>query len=440
MAFPPRRRRTPEQGRKYLQMKTLGKSALILLISLILGFLLLFAVYHIPARFTVDECVESAPYFTESGEYPTETYSQRLLDNYADCVMLLEASYLGEESALEQVVNSYHNTIQDSNPYYSFRRMYSGSKKEILSTSYARYWHGYLTVLRPLFTKLNYQQIIQINLWGQYILLLLVLFMVCRKAPSCLFPLIITVLFLAPSAIGRCLEYSPAYIITLLFLLLFLWNPGGRINEKNVWVLFLSAGILCGYFDLLTAPSLTLTIPLCFVCVQRAGSGSWKQNAGLFLRCCFVWLFGYAGMWAGKWILTALFEGSDFLHAIWERIWMYTGPTLEGKYIAPLTALGKNLTELFKIIDLDIFAVVFAGILIIAVVHDRRRISKRSSSDALLVFLPALIPVVWVLLLKNHSHRHYWFVYRSLVPLIFCPLCALNTLRNPETAAARSLI
>ena len=399
------------------------------LLSALIGLLLLLAVYGIPARLMQDECYESFPVLLEENTYPLDTYSGRTLDNFTDSTMFLEAAYTGEESVLEQAVNVYSARLEtSSNPYTSFVSIYSENGESTAPYEYARYWHGYLVFLRPLFAKLNYPELRQLNLIVQYTLLLVLLCLIQKRQPSFLLPFLLTVLFLAPTAIGRVLEYSSVYYILLLFLLLLLWNPKGRITEENVWLLFLFAGIATAYFDYLTAPTLTLTIPLCLLYVRRAGRGTWKQNAALFLRCCFVWGFGYAGMWGAKWILALLFQGRDFLSSLGKRMWLYTGPSIRGHIVTPLRALQINLQELFKDRDLVVLCAGLACLLLAAAVCRRRHIDRKCLADALWVLLPVLIPLVWTIVLKNHVKRHYWFTYRTLTPLILCPLCALSVL------------
>ncbi len=399
------------------------------LLSILVGFLLLLAVFHIPVRFMQEECRESVRIFQEEDRYPNDPYSGRRLDNYTDCTMLLEAAYTGEESVLEQAVNVYSARLEtSSNPYTSFVSIYSENGESTAPYEYARYWHGYLVFLRPLLAKLNYPELRQLNLIVQYTLLLVLLCLIQKRQPSFLLPFLLTVLFLAPTAIGRVLEYSSVYYLVLLALLLLLWNPKGRITEENVWLLFLFAGIATAYFDYLTAPTLTLTIPLCLLYVRRAGRGTWKQNAALFLRCCFVWGFGYAGMWGAKWILALLFQGRDFLSSLGKQMWLYTGPSIGGHIVTPLRALQINLQELFKDRDLVVLYAGLACLLLAAAVCRRRHIDRKRLVDALWVLLPVLIPFVWTFVLKNHSARHYWFTYRALTPLILCPLCALSVL------------
>ena len=135
------------------------------LLSVLIGLLLLLAVYCIPARLVQDECYESLPVLLEEDTYPLDPYSGRKLDNYTDSTILLEVAYPGEESVLDQAVNVYTERLElSSSPFKSFMSIYSETGESTAPYEYARYWHGYLVFLRPLFAKLNYPQIRQFNL------------------------------------------------------------------------------------------------------------------------------------------------------------------------------------------------------------------------------------------------------------------------------------
>ena len=116
-------------------------------------------------------------------------------------------------------------------------------------------------------------------------------------------------------------------------------------------------------------------------------------------------------------------------------MWLYTGPSIGGHIVTQADALRRNFGILFKDPDLIILSLILAAVLLVLVLRDRSRINSRSLADALLVLFITLIPLVWTAVLRNHSYRHYWFAYRTLTPLILCPLCALTVLRGAPPIA-----
>ncbi len=419
-------------------MKVIRYSALALFLSIFFGFFGLVFSYLIPARTMLDECAESVPVFSEETTYPRETYSERQLDNWTDCIMLQEAAYPGEEDVFDKAVNARYERVRGLNPCESFVEIHSGSPEEVYAFEYARYWHGYLLFLRPLLAKLNYAQIRTVNQCIQFALLLAVLYLLAGRCRRCLAPFLVMVLFLAPTAIGNSLQFSGVYYIALLASLYLLADPRGGLDRGNVWRLFLLSGIATAYFDYLTAPTLSLTIPLCLLCARLSGTGTWKENLRLLLRCALLWLVGYAGMWAGKWLISLIFDGRAFLDGLLYQIRLRSSSTdFTKEKISRLSVLGENWRQLFIDGYLVYLTAACAVLAVILTLRRRRELSGRSAADALLFLIPFLIPSLWILFLSNHASVHYWFTYRTLAPCVFSLLCALSPADPPSDIQQR---
>jgi hypothetical protein len=87
-------------------------------------------------------------------------------------------------------------------------------------------------------------------------------------------------------------------------------------------------------------------------------------------------------------------------------------------------------------------AIVVALIVVFAAVWRRRgRWAPQSERwvDRLIIASPAVIPLVWYELLKNHSQVHVWFTYRS-IPLVIGIVAAAAVIgwRPIGDAASRS--
>ena len=415
-------------------MTRTGKCFLIIIFSIIVGFLLLFAAYHIPAHYMQDECFESVNHFSKEGTYPKEKFSGRQLDYFTDCIMLLESAFPDDKSIVDQTINSYYNSVSGINPCLSFIQIYSHKNAEIETVSYSRYWHGYQAILRLLYAKFNYLQIIKINLCFQYVLLLIVLYKLYKTLPYCLFPFLVMTLFLAPTAIGRSLQFSSVYYVALSASLFLLLNSPRGSASKKTWIVFLISGIVTSYLDLLTAPTLSLTIPLCILCAQICDNNNRKNSMLILAQCTLMWFIGYAGMWAGKWLLCILFNGPSYLFSIVDRVLLHTSSSEIGRAdISKLDALVINVKELFTTRDVSFLCSALTAILLIDVLSKHKTISRSCFRNALLFLLPAAIPLVWILILKNHSYVHFWFTYRSLAPILLCILCALGKMcQNPN--------
>ena len=135
----------------------------ILLAGIAVGFALLTAVFLLPVDAMEEHVLASIPAL--SGEWGTgeESYEQVLkgytstqLDNSTDAYMLLSAIHRSDKSAVDQAVNVYTWQDPDSFGQYGTLLRYGKSGSEgMQEKATARYWLGYLVVLKPLLLFLN---------------------------------------------------------------------------------------------------------------------------------------------------------------------------------------------------------------------------------------------------------------------------------------------
>ena len=166
--------------------------------------------------------------------------------------------------------------------------------------SYGRYWHGNLLFMKTMLLFFDLAVIRNINTVFMFVLI-------------------------APTAAGQCFEYSFAVHIMLLASIFYLWNPGDFFSGERLYYLFLISGILLAYFDFMTAPTITLTFPLALVCLNE--KRTWKS----LIFCGVFWGIGYAGMWAGKWLIALISMKSEFFDDLTMHLHLWTAAELPEK-------------------------------------------------------------------------------------------------------------
>jgi len=359
--------------------------------------------------------------------YPQETYSQRMLDNDTDSLMLLEAADAGEEGLLDRAIHVYYTAERGRVPNATLVDQLPPGTVETYRHSYARYWHGFMVFLRPAFALLGYNGIRTLNLVLQHALLMAVLLLLQRRCPACLFPFLLTVLFLAPTAIGKSLQFSSVYYLILISCLLLLWNPKGLLRGDRAGWLFLFSGIAVAYLDLLTWPTAALTLPLVLLCAREYREGrSVRESLRRLGLCALLWFIGYAGMWAGKWLLALVSDGAGFFTNLLEIMGRRSSATNGFQTrVSRGRCLWVNLRTLFEnrhLLLLTAFYVLGQGYVLL-----KGKAAGRVQLRQLSVFLlPPLIAAGWILLLSNHATVHSWFTYRTLAPGLFSLLTALS--------------
>lgn len=396
--------------------------------GILLGFLLLLLSFLFPGALCARQEKAAAAILKEEGTYPLEIYSQRQMDNYTDSLMLLEAADEGTESLLDKAVNIYHTAEKGRSPAATLADQLEPGTVKTYRNAYSRYWHGFLIFLKPAYALLGFNGIRTLNLAIQHGLLTALLLLLYRRRTACLLPFLLTVLFLAPTAIGKSLQFSSVYYIILIESILLLWNPKQLLSGDRVGYLFLFSGMLTAYLDLLTYPTAALTVPLVLLCVRELREETGRREAlRRMLLCVLLWFVGYAGMWAGKWLIAAAYNGGDFVTGLLNTMKKRTSETNAYRdHVSRGRALWVNIKMMFENRHLLLLTAFYAIAQSALCLRSRGGTGKGYGAGLLLFLIPAAVPVGWNLLLSNHGTIHCWFTYRALAPALFSLLTALS--------------
>ena len=141
----------------------------------IVGLVLLLLVFLIPIDSIDRNVAASAELLQKEGTYPVlSDLFRSKLDNYTDALMLMEAADDSSTSILDRTLNIYNHRVGDYSPSESIVAHYLEGEEYTETSSYARYWHGYLVVLKPLLTVINYGGIRILNAIAQILVLIVV--------------------------------------------------------------------------------------------------------------------------------------------------------------------------------------------------------------------------------------------------------------------------
>jgi len=396
-------------------LKSAGIGVLSIAIAVLCGLLLLIAVYKLPLGNIVSNVETSAATMNKEGTYPSiYSWCTSQLDNSTDALMLTEASDTTNESPLNKALMVYRGAIKENTPQEVLVRHFINGEGFTDTSSYARYWHGYLIFLKPALEIMDYNTIRIINGSIQIALLLIICWLMSKKnLKQFVIPYIICYLMLMPIALAMSLQFSSCYYILSVGILLLLLLPDNKRNRHS-WLVFLNIGILTAFFDFLTYPIATFGIPaVIFVTL------SMKDETELKLRCMIEngisWCVGFGGMWISKWILTAIFTDYDIfgnaLGAFSSRV-STTAPDGETKY-SVIGCIFENYRSLFTT-PVSILIVVIVGLMIIY-------ICKNGGFDSAVIrtmnpyVILSLAPMVWFCFATNHSMVHCWFTNKSCI-------------------------
>lgn len=329
------------------------------------------------------------------------------------------------------------DNISDRVIYTSLLRDGRSVVDAAMHTEYARYWHGYAVLLRPLLAVLGISGMRYLNM-----MLLMGLLLGCyarmrsllgrRTALTFAAGLLMGFLLIAPF----CQHYMAVTSLALLGCYVQLrWPKAVRARLPEF---FLILGSLVCFSDLLTFPVLALGYPL--LCCQLLGVREdvsarrlWVQTIGLSA----AWMVGYALTWVGKGLVGTLLTGQNVLGDIFgQAMWRMTGVPEDGKWypMTPAGAVQINMETFFTRSNVLLLALLLAWLGVRAL---RMRTGAKGWLRALPVAAVALYPFVWYLAVQNHSNIHYWMTYKLLSVTAFS-LCAYLLAVAPEKESIKS--
>ena len=416
--------------KEYLKIKAIH-FIIILLTSIIVGYLLHVLSYAIPQSRLILGCANSVCTFEKEGAYPivVDGYINTQLDNYTDGAMLNAALCDNGNSPFIAAIKNCQYKYDGKNPMESFMS-YIWMEEGSFIIEYPRYWHGFLIILKPLLLYFSYSDIRMLNGLFQTILTAILLWTLVKKQLSrYILPTLLTIFYLVPSVLAMSLQYSSVYYIALLstIALLFFEN---KLNEKNlIPELFLITGILTSYFDLLTYPLITLGFPLVFSIILKIQKKCpLKEILLSVIGYSFCWGVGYVGMWSGKWLLSILFLGISSFAAVTASLQerSLTGAVTEGTSV--IETIVSNI-EMFKKPIYTILPVIMLLYTAITTILKKKEIHLKNCIPFLLIMI---MPFAWYIVTANHAAVHTWFTHKTLCIAALGYFCMLTSVTQEE--------
>lgn len=405
--------------------KKIGKGIMILAAGILLGTLLLTLAYMIPVN--PENKAASYQIIEEEGWYPRvsvvspgqyfESFYPDVLDNFTDKIMLSTAMDTAEGNPLVRAMESYSDYIG----------------------SYNHYWHGYVTVLRPLMLVLDFSDLRMLNGACQLLIVALLIRLIGReKGIRYVLAFLTSYILLNPRALAMGLQYTWIFYIAYGGTLALL-SKRRFFAEKNRYLyFFIVLGMLTSYLDMLTYPLFAWGFPLVWWIVADKE----ERRAFAWVKCVvcsgIAWIAGYAGMWAAKWQIATLVLKKDVFATAVKEIFFCSG-TAETK-MDNLAARWSAIYVNWRHYAYKIYMVILAGWLLWWIVCSLRKKWTKSSKGYAL-FLIGISGIVWYIVLSNHTMIHHFFTHRiygvSIAAFLAILLESAGDLKGEEKLSGR---
>lgn len=299
------------------------------------------------------------------------------------------------------------------------------------NNGYPRYWNGYLLTLRPVLTQFSYQQIRYINMF-----LLITAFCFCFSAIHREFSWIMALGFALSIImcffvlISESFQYFTVFMILFAVLLVILYIPSFREPGKAAVLLF-AAGMVTNFFDMLTAPLLTLGMPLVVLISFYCREGGFIPALRQIILQSVAWGAGYALCWISKWAIgTAVLGKNIFADALTTAKFR-----VEGSENYPLDRglmFRQNFETYFFAKGHKPFLLIVLILAVLLVLFIRSHQKDRFRKFALMGLI-ALFPYIWYFVFANHSQLHYFYTYRIQAITLFAVFAAFeNAIERPR--------
>lgn len=406
------------------KMKAIPKKIGIILV----GYILLMAVftgamtrsYSLDDKRIISHVSESAETIEREGMYPKIMISSEKswLDNFTDSWMLTIAMGVEGNTPLQQAAGCYYiNAKTAENRVDNLLKIVKG-EKEVEVKEYARYWHGYQVFLRPLLQVFNYEEIRYINMFGIMGLFVMAACLLKEKiGTGSSVAFVISMLMSMIIIVPMSMQFSSIYYVTMISIVLLTMFSKKIMKKDLMYAYFFLVGAFTSFFDLLTAPIMTLGFSLVVYTYLELKDNGIGKNTVEIISKSFSWSMGYLMTWSGKWVIAQFITKKEIIKDALAQILSRTSSRINEVEISKVEAITKNLAKYINGVNIKLILALIVITLILFII-----MKKKNSINMLPTVLVAFYPIVCYLVMTNHSFLHFWFTYRNLTVSCFAIL------------------
>lgn len=281
--------------------------------------------------------------------------------------------------------------------------------------------------LRPLLVVMN---IAQIRILLSIILIILAIILLIQIAKK--INISTAIIFLLGMFIsdyfymGLSLQGAPVFLICMITAICVI----NEKSNKNADIIFLIVGGLTSFFDFLTVPIITLTIPLLIYILLRQKEESLKYKSFYIeiIKLIVLWGIGYGGTFVAKWFIVDCIYNKDVISSAFHQLIYRSNSVGSIKY-----TLIDVLDSVFLIIKYPLdFSILTVIIMILYKVIKYKTLLKYDTKRVIPYILILTIVIMWYLILANHSYLHSIFTYRNSFTISICIMLSIYNILSAK--------
>lgn len=342
---------------------------------------------------------------------------------YADMILLNIIYSVNSEKPLDSIMEcSYYSVDNGKEILYDFNQIIEEDKQA--NTQYMRYWHGSMSIIRPLLVYFDLDGIYKINAIVLTISALALLVLLLKtKIKELVIAYVLGLIMCSVAVVPFCLEYYWTFLIMFIVSILsIVWNKKG----KNLNALFLITGMVTCYLDFLSTEIITGLIPIILILTIRYKQNkisNLKEGLQFCVASMLFWGVGYVGMWLAKWLIASIvlqvnaweYVKTDMQYRINGTGYEHITNRLQNISNLPQRAILSNIRLLFPyeiVRKLELGKIIIICIFVMEAMLIRKREWRKLWFSALLLMI-ATIPYFRYSILPSHSYTHCFFTFRS---------------------------
>lgn len=395
--------------KKYVAV--LSKLLLIMILSIAGGVLCMTFAYMLPVSEESDNVKKSVEMLRQEGWYPNMPYVQAFSGEYG--------IYPESPAILDNYTDELMIKLATTNPNGNYL-------KAAMVDGCARYWCGFVSVIRPALLFLDYSEMRMLNILLQlFVLGVLALLLYNRLGKMWCFWVLSIYAFLTPYAMGMSFQHSVVFYIGMLgTIVLVKWEKFWSEKSRYIY-LFLVLGILTAYFDFLTYPLFSWALPM-IVWIAMRKSDYLREHLKLIVSAGLCWCLGYGGMWSGKWLVASRVLHTAIRELIQNKIALHS--IYEG---AEYTFAQTLMNNLGKWINVQVTVVLLAWTVWFIVMFLKRK-GRVHVGKCIPFTIIAMGSFAWYFVMRYHTMVHAFFTYRILCTAFEAVLAAYICMQDEK--------
>ena len=283
------------------------------------------------------------------------------------------------------------------------------------SYEYFQYWNGSAVLLRPAVAAVGVAGTRLLAAAAVAAGLGVLIWRVARtvggiSAGLLAAPLLLTTDFIdLPGA----LVHAIGMIVALTGAALLLWLVRPDTGPSTYGAAAFACGAASQFFGDLTNPDAAWALVVAGSAMLAVGAHGTGPAVRRVVAATAGWIGGFAWIWFSKWVIAALVIGYDTVRFV---VTNKTEERLTGDVDGTDPSVTSGLSAAWRVWrdqPLTTLALVALGIVALVAMIRSRDLGSTWRARLLLASA-ATIPLVWHLVMRNHTGVHFWFTYRSL--------------------------